>query len=406
MRVEVVDTVRRFNGLELDWTLLYQRDPEAHFFLSWVFLERVVREVRDRMKILVVWSEDDRCVAVWPLRVKTRWSPEANVLRNELAMISRYHWADFTGFLCDPDCEDKAIDALAEQVLAMDWGRLMLSYMRIGSKRLKRLRAAFPDDSFTQTHQERLINGGQVDNLVAPYVDLADSFEGYLQEKLSANRRQKLRRLLRHLDSDDDLRVTRSIPENHSRDLSILTGLWRTMYARSKGDVTEELAETYGDIVKAGLKTGTVYLPVLWKRDMPIAAQACFVDPIKKDLLFFVSGRNNAVTDPPAGLMLHAHTIRWAIANGLQRYEFLQGNEEYKYGFGCVDRQLVDIVIATRSGSNHSGRLDPVCRPDVASRIRQYAREGRRADARAIAAQAKEIWPDMTAVQEIDRLVS
>jgi len=103
--------------------------------------------------------------------------------------------------------------------------------------------------------------------------------------------------------------------------------------------------------------------------------------------------------------MLHAHTIRWAIANGLQRYEFLQGNEDYKYSFGCEDGHLIDIVIATRTGMNHTGRLDPVCRPDVASRIRQYAKEGRRSDARAIAAQAKEIWPDMTAVQEIDKLV-
>ncbi len=405
MRVEIVDTVRRFNALELDWTLLYQRDPDAQFFLSWGFIERVVRPVRDRMKILVVWTDHGQCVAIWPLRVKTRWSPEAKQLRNELAMLGRYHWGDFTGFLCDPDHENQAIDALSAQVLKMDWGRLLLSYMYASPARLDRLCRAFDEASFSQTHQEQKMDGGKVDNLIAPYVDLADTFEGYLQEKLSANRRQKMRRLLRHLDGNDDLRITRSVPETHSRDLSILTGLWRAMYAASKGRLTEELAETYGDIVRAGLKAGTVYLPILWQRDMPIAAQACFVDPIKRNLLFFVSGRNGAVTDPPAGLMLHANTIRWAIANGLRRYEFLQGNEEYKYSFGCQDRQLVDIVIASRTGANHTGRLDPICRSDVAKRIRQYAREGRKSDARAIAAQAEEFWPDMTAVREIDALV-
>ena len=405
LRVETVESLARLTALELAWTELYKRDPEAQFFLSWPFIERVARAARGEFRILVAWSGDGRAVGILPLRLMTRWSADKGVLRNELHMLGWRFWSDFTGILCDPDLEAEAIDALTGQMRRMDWGRLLINYMRTGPARLERFCRAFPEDLFEHEHQEQKINKGQVDNLKAPYVDLADSFEAYLSDRLSANRRQKLRRLLRQLENDEALRVTRCVPETASRDVSILTGLWRTMYATVKGSLTEELAESYGEIVEAGLSIGAVYLPVLWHGDNPIAAHACFVDPVRRELHFFVAGRNPMVTDPPAGLLLHAHTIRWAIANGIERYEFLQGDEAYKYAFGARDRDLAYISVTTKTGANHTGRFDPSCRSDVARRIRRFAGEGKAEQARAVAAQARETWPDMTAVRELESLL-
>jgi CelD/BcsL family acetyltransferase involved in cellulose biosynthesis len=74
---------------------------------------------------------------------------------------------------------------------------------------------------------------------------------------------------------------------------------------------------------------------VLWREETPLGALASFVDPQKASLLFYIGGRDESVDNPPPGLVLHAHSIRHAIANGFRTYDFLRGNEGYKYSLGA-----------------------------------------------------------------------
>jgi len=54
----------------------------------------------------------------------------------------------------------------------------------------------------------------------------------------------------------------------------------------------------------------------------------------------------------------HAHSIRYAIENGFTEYDFLRGNETYKYSFGVKERSIRHIVIGTKNGRNIGGRLN------------------------------------------------
>ena len=49
------------------------------------------------------------------------------------------------------------------------------------------------------------------------------------------------------------------------------------------------------------------------------------------------------------GIVLFARSIQDAIAAQRQRYDFLRGNEEYKYRFGARDTQVMEL---------HIGRVD------------------------------------------------
>jgi tetratricopeptide (TPR) repeat protein len=147
-------------------------------------------------------------------------------------------------------------------------------------------------------------------------------------------------------------------------------------------------------------------MPVLWRGDKPLAALGSFIDRQKQALLYFVAGRDESCNDPPPGLVLHAHSIRWAIENGLKTYDFLRGDESFKYSYGATDRHIRYLLIGTRSGANLNHTLDPRCIDDVLKQATRYQRTGRAKWAENGFQQILEIRPqDTTALRRYGRLL-
>ncbi len=125
------------------------------------------------------------------------------------------------------------------------------------------------------------------------------------------------------------------------------------------------------------LERGLLLLPTLWLGDRPLAALAILMDEQKKSLLFYITGRDESFAGPQPGLILHGHSIRYAISRGMKRYDFLRGNERYKYSFGVKEQRLHCYVVATRSGSNLGGRLDVRTLPDALKKATNLHQEGK-----------------------------
>jgi len=406
MRIEIIETLERFFDIELHWDELYKADPHAHIYLSSDFLGSVAVRMDGKFRILTAWSEDGRCVGLLPLIVTTRWSKTGNGLINALDMLGHVFDADYTGILCDPEFETPVCEAFAKAVERMHAGRIILNFFSGPGRRLDAFKNAFNPDVFDTKANEHLINDGQTNNRLCPYVDLPDSFDEYLAG-LSANSRQKLRRLVRQLDSDPRLKVKRSRPETFTQDVTILSKLWYLKHAERKGQKrAAHLAEIFREVVMLGLANGIVYLAILWRDGTPIAAQANYIDKVNRHVLFHVAGRDDSVRDLSVGLMLQAHCIRWAIANRFERYDFTIGNEPYKYSLGGVDRELVSTEVFTRSGRNVTDTLDDSSREDVLQRIRRYASAGPKEKAAIAARQAIDTWPELKDEAEIGALVA
>ncbi|MGH6929426.1 MAG: GNAT family N-acetyltransferase, partial [Dongiaceae bacterium] len=114
----------------------------------------------------------------------------------------------------------------------------------------------------------------------------------------------------------------------------------------------------YRTMLRHAFDSGSLLLPVLWQGDRPVAALAILVDATKRAYHFFIAGRDKTFEGPPPGLTLHAHSIRHAIANGIGLYDFLRGDEPYKYSFGVEERRIQYIRVSTKDGTNLGGRLD------------------------------------------------
>jgi len=313
--VEDISDYGSFVKLQAGWQRLYQQDPEAQLFLSWQWFNQIFNGTSSNWRIVAIRSEgkSGQYVAFLPLRIETRLNKDKNAFCDEISMAGSFFWADYTGFLCHPDYETSAIPLLATALKSMDWNRLFLKHLRCSEHRRTLFLGEFRQDVFSIEKRRHRNKEDDIDKLICPWVPLAASFDEYLNTRVSSNSRQKIRRFLRKADEQKDYRISITSEDTLDRDLEIFSEYWRQKWRENKGRNTDRLVEKYQRILREAFHAGLLFMPILWKEDRPLGVLCHFVDLEKKQLLFFVAGRESRSNNPPTGLLLHAFSIRWAI---------------------------------------------------------------------------------------------
>ena len=175
---------------------------------------------------------------------------------------------------------------MAARLRSMHWSDLHLKGFRASERRAVLFIEALNDERLMVRHETSTANGGTVDNLVCPYIDLPGTFDHYLETRLSRSTRQKVRRFTRRIDGDADYRITTTTPATRTQDVDALEYLWAAMWRHRKGQDTDHLAAKYAMIVNRGLEDSLARLCIMWHRERPIGALASFVDWEKARLLF------------------------------------------------------------------------------------------------------------------------
>jgi len=375
MRIDVIDNLEQLEKLRANWDAVYDADPESQFFLSTVYLFKWLARLSYPTVVLAVKPDGDSTdyVAFLPLWIKTK-ERKSGEMYNVIHMGGN-HFADYTGFICRPEWAEQALPALGEKMRQMNWAQLHLQDLRASEHRTALFMKAFRKKDFEIDEQRREIQDN-IDISVCPYVRLPNDWDAYLDGKLSANTRQKLRRLLRQMETSTDLRITQPTAETIDRDIDILMGFWSKRWGDKKGVRLAGIIDNNRKMLRHCFDAGALFLPILWRGDKPGGALATYIDHKKKTFLFFITGRDPSFNNPQPGLVLHAHSIRYAIQNGFAEYDFLRGNEDYKYSFGVDERPIKTIVLNTRDKKNLGGKLDLRCLPVVLRRSTQHLRTG------------------------------
>ena len=120
--------------------------------------------------------------------------------------------ADYTGIVCRPEAENKVIPAFARYIRQMNWARFNLDNLRMSERRVRLLLACFPKAGFRSTDVDLVSKVDGIDISLCPYVTLPNDWNAYL-ESLSTNTRQKIRRLLKQVDTTGEYRITVATPE-------------------------------------------------------------------------------------------------------------------------------------------------------------------------------------------------
>lgn len=182
----------------------------------------------------------------------------------------------------------------------------------------------------------------------SPVPEQLDGWELYLA-RLDKKERHEIRRKLRRLE--------REAPDAALRFVTVGAGVpaavedFITLHRQSKADkhafMTEEMQGYFRAVAQMLAERGWLQLSFLDIGGRPAATYFCF--DYGGDILVYNSGYDAAaVPQLSPGWVLLAQLIQHAIGLGRTHFDFLQGNEDYKYRFGGQDTPVYRTVIRRR----------------------------------------------------------
>ena len=180
---------------------------------------------------------------------------------------------------------------------------------------------------------------------VAPYLPLADSFDAYL-EGLDKKQRHEIRRKLRKLEREAaswrwyQVRDGEKVHEAMDQFVAL-----HRLASNDKEDfMGEEMAAFFHKIAEMAARSGWLSLAFI-EIDGRLAA-AMFDFEYDGRIWLYNSGYDpDAYGHLSPGICLNALLIEDAINRGNTVFDFLQGNEVYKYRFGAIDAPVYRLSL-------------------------------------------------------------
>ena len=162
-----------------------------------------------------------------------------------------------------------------------------------------------------------------------PLFELPQTWDDYLM-MLNKHSRHELRRKVRNFENEHEgLTIVESAQPQ--KDIDELLRLMK--FAEGKQQFLTPQMEAFFRGLPEVFPTSASLL-FLQFNGKKIAATLSFVTDA--ELLLYNAGAD-LVQYPVSGFYLKAHSIKWAIERKLKVYNFLQGNERYKYDLGGKD---------------------------------------------------------------------
>lgn len=180
---------------------------------------------------------------------------------------------------------------------------------------------------------------------VCPSLALPDSFDGYAKS-LGKNMREQIKRYPKRLEKNFRVEIGRAQTpaqvEEYLSDLFQLHGKrWR---ARGQTGVLvlPSRQKFHRALCHDFLGRGWLHLWRLRLDDRAACVLLCYKWGGK--FWFFIGGFEPELQKWSVGTCLFARVFAEAIGEGAQEFDFLRGAEEYKYRFGAVDREFVNLA--------------------------------------------------------------
>jgi CelD/BcsL family acetyltransferase involved in cellulose biosynthesis len=175
----------------------------------------------------------------------------------------------------------------------------------------------------------------------SPYIKLAGDWETYLSQIDKKQRHEIRRKMRRAAEAEVPAEVYFSTEvERLEADMDVFLGLM----AQDKDKctfLTPAMREQMKAIIRAGFGIGCLQL-VFLKIGEEFAAGYLNADYLNR-IWVYNSGLDSRFMSYSPGWVLLGHLLKWANENGREEFDFMRGNEEYKYKFGAIDRFVMRV---------------------------------------------------------------
>lgn len=330
----VIDTDAGFHDLRADWTELLQASTNDNFFLTWEWLYTWWTHLHGARRLhIVTVRHDGRLVALAPLALRPRqWTRLLPFEVLEFLGCGSVG-SDYLSPIVRKGFEDTALPALVARLRAS--GHVLeLSHVDRTSEPMAAAAAEL-------RAQDWLEQCATIER--CPYIALdGHTWDSYLGT-LGRTHRTNFRRKLKKLNQLYTLRIVEAHTDTERRAaLDILVNLHlkrRQELGGSDALHTPELLAFHEEATAIALRRGWLKLYVMWLDDRPAAAMYGF--EYNKVFYFYQSGFDSAYATYSVGLVMTGLAVEGAIERGIGTFDFLHGEEPYKYLWASAERELL-----------------------------------------------------------------
>lgn len=324
-----------FEALAGEWNDLLHRSPADTIFLTFEYQRTWWRNLGGGELLILAVRDGGELVGIAPLFVA-----ENQAGQRVLATVGCVEVSDYLDLIVARGREDvygALMDYLAGSEL--EWDVLDLCNVHQDSPTLELLPALA---------EARGWDVSTARDDVCPIVQLPGTWDEYLQ-MLSKKQRHEVRRKIRRLEAQVEANWYIVGPE---RDLEAEIEDFLDLMAASTSDkaefLTPRMRNFFRQLARVAHDAGWLQLAFLEVEGRKAAAYFNFI--YNNRVLVYNSGLDwRTFPRLGAGIVLTAYCVRHAIEHGREAFDFMQGDERYKYQFGGQD---VDVrrLIASRSG--------------------------------------------------------
>jgi CelD/BcsL family acetyltransferase involved in cellulose biosynthesis len=177
----------------------------------------------------------------------------------------------------------------------------------------------------------------------APYIQLPGSWETYLAG-IDKKQRHEIRRKMRRLE-DSGLEFRLRFADDLARVEADADAFMALMAQdpEKAAFLTPPMRTAMRIITRCALEKGCLQL-VFLEIDGENAAAYLNFDYLDR-VWIYNSGLDRRFLEYSPGWVLLAYLLQWATEQGRKEFDFMRGNEDYKYRFGAIDRHVVRVVI-------------------------------------------------------------
>lgn len=307
------------------WQDALDRCPAATLFLT-PFWQHIWWKHFGEGKTLCLFSlrEGQRLLGVAPLCQEG----------GTLSFLGETDLFDYHDFIVPQGEEGAFYPALVHTLAGMSWQSLRLLSLREGSPTLEHLPPLARRQGWEcQVEEED----------VAPGLPLPADWEAYLQ-RLERHDRHEIRRKIRRFSPHGPPHCYAIDDPNYLWGfLEEFFALMRQSMEEKSRFLTPQREAFFRDAGVALAERGILRLYFLEYEGKRVAAALCF--DYRGQRLLYNSGFDPAYGHLSVGLVLKALTIKDAIERGLVYYDFLRGDEDYKFRLGGRSRRLFRLIV-------------------------------------------------------------
>ncbi|HYR92455.1 MAG TPA: GNAT family N-acetyltransferase [Terriglobia bacterium] len=332
MNVERIETAGRFAELREEWNNLLERSASDCVFLTHEWLHTWWKHLADGRRLsILACREDGNLVGIMPVAVRdaqyTRMMPRALEFLGSGVIGS-----DYLDAIMLPGHEREVMRAFGDQLNQSNL-MLHLSQLKRGSSAALELAEQLQRRRWTVA--ETKIN-------VCPFISLAGlDWDGYLATR-SSSQRYNFNRRLRQLMKGSEMRLECvQSPGEAQTGLDVLIALHRKRWgARGSSEAfqTDAVVAFHREFVERAAGRGWLRLMILRLGNQPVAA--LYGLRYGERFYFYQSGFDPAYSKQSVGLVVMGLAIKAAIEEGVSEYDFLHGDEEYKFHWASGVRDL------------------------------------------------------------------